>query len=71
MALLSNKVSLGDRFSPVGTPRTVYTVDSFVERQGLPLHVRLVVSQEQPGGYLLISVSALRDPRFFTRLPER
>jgi hypothetical protein len=69
--LSNSKVSIGDRFSPVGAPRTIYTVDSFVERPGLPLHVRLVQSQDRQGAHLLMSISALRDPRFFTRVAEQ
>ena len=68
MRLLNDKVSLGDSFTRVGASRTTYTVDSFVERPGVPLHVRLVIPEKLPSSPLLMSVSALKDPRFFRRV---
>jgi hypothetical protein len=68
--LLSDKISLGDSFTPIGGSRVIYTVDSFVERPGMPLHVRLTRSPERSGTSLLMSVSALKDPRFFRRVAE-
>jgi hypothetical protein len=67
MKLRAGAVSIGDRFTKVGDySRTVYVVDSLVEGRGSPPHVRLVNS----GGKerILISASALADPRFWSRV---
>lgn len=68
MKLTKAEVSLGDGFARVGTSRTVYRVASFVASPGLPLHVRLLADGKEQGAPLLMSVSAVKDPRFFRRI---
>ena len=70
MKLIKGEVSVGDNFARAGASRTVYRVASFVESSGLPLHVRLLADGKEQIAPLLMSVSALKDPRFFRRLQQ-
>jgi len=66
------EISLNDRFTMVaGTARKVFVVESFVEAPTLPLHVRLVAEGKRNGDQLLISASALLDPRLWRRVPAK
>jgi hypothetical protein len=67
MKLRRERVSVGDAFTRAGSP-TVSVVASLIPaRGGIPAHARLV---EGPRGseMMLISVSALLDPAFYTRV---
>jgi hypothetical protein len=70
MKLRGGQVSVGDRFTKVGGhSRIVYVVESVVESYGyggLP-HVRLVAEGQHDG--MLMSVSALLDDHFWSRIP--
>ena len=68
MKLLKPDVSIGDRFKRVGKSRTVYEVVAFLEKRGLPLHVRLVSDEGSGSQSVLISASALTDSTFFRRV---
>jgi hypothetical protein len=64
----SDQIAVGDGFTKVGSwSGTVYTVASFFEPPGMPSHVRLVAEGERDG--LLMSTSAVLDPRFWRRVP--
>jgi len=68
MKLLTDEVSVGDRFIKVGDySRTVYVVHSLTDAHGLFQHARLLggVGSER----LLISTSALLDPNYWSRVP--
>jgi hypothetical protein len=67
MNLRAGAISIGDRFTKVGDySRMVYVADSLVELHGLPPHVRLV--RFGGGDGMLMSASALLDPRLWTRV---
>ena len=60
-------ISIGDRFIKSGrSPRSVYEVRSLVDLVEIPPHVRLV--EDGQTGEMLMSMSALRDRRFWSRL---
>jgi hypothetical protein len=68
MKLRAAQVSVGDRFIKVGGHfRIVYAVESVVEAYGVPPHVRLVAEGQNDG--MLMSVSALLDDHFWSRIP--
>ena len=73
MKLRAGQVSVGDRFTKVGShSRIVYVVESVVESYWNedPPHVRLVADGQSDG--MLMSVSALLDDHFWSRIsPER
>jgi hypothetical protein len=63
-----DRVSVGDAFARVGS-RSVYIVQSLVEGPpGTPVHARLAAAAPARDGAMLMSVSALTDPRFFVRV---
>jgi predicted dinucleotide-utilizing enzyme len=69
MNLLTDQVSVGDRFIKVGDySRTVYVVHSLTNAHGLFQHARLVCSAGRDR--LLISTSALLDRNYWSRLSE-
>jgi hypothetical protein len=62
-------VLVGDAFTRVGGARTVFTVTSIVDTPpGTPAHVRLIGDARSGPAALMMSVSALTDPRFFERV---
>ena len=66
----NDEISLGDRFTTgINASRKVCVVEALVERPGIPLHVRLVAEGRPGGSGMLMSVSALLDPRFWRRAP--
>jgi hypothetical protein len=70
MTLLTDEVSVGDRFNKIGDySRTVYVVDSLVDANGFPPHARLVrgVGSDR----ILISTSALLDPHSWSRVSAK
>jgi hypothetical protein len=71
MKLRSGEVSIGNRFIKVGDySRTVYIVDSLVESHGFLPHARLVADGERRST-MLMSASALSDPRFWSRVTAK
>jgi hypothetical protein len=60
----------GDRFIRAGLYPTVWVVDRFVEKSGMPLHVR-VSREDRPSKILVIAVTVLDDIRQFRRLSEK
>ncbi len=67
MTLLTDEVSIGDRFIKVGDySRTVYVVHSLTDAHGLFQHARLVCSVGRDR--MLISTSALLDPNYWSRV---
>jgi hypothetical protein len=67
MKLLTDEVSIGDRFIKVGDySRTVYVVHSLTDAHGLFQHARLVCSVGRDR--MLISTSALLDPNYWSRV---
>ena len=66
------EISLNDMFATgAGTARRVFVVESLVESAWIPLHVRLVAEGKRGGDRLLISASALLDPRLWQRVPAK
>jgi hypothetical protein len=66
-----DRVRVGDAFARVGWLRVVYIVESVVEGvRGMPPHVRLVTEPRSADAPLLISISALSDPRFYERVKQ-
>ena len=69
MKFAKDQVSIGDSFAKTGSwSGSVYVVASFCEPPGLPPHVRLVTQGERRSG-MLMSISAVLDPRFWRRIP--
>ena len=60
----------GDRFLRAGIYQTVWVVDRFLEKSGMPLHVR-VSREDRPSKILVIAVTVLDDIRQFRRLSEK
>jgi len=70
MKFADNQVSIGDSFTKIGSwSGTVYVVASLCELPGLPTHVRLVAAGERQSAGMLMSISAVLDPRFWRRVP--
>jgi hypothetical protein len=70
MKLAKDQIAVGDSFTRAGTwSGAVYVVTAFFNPPGLPPHVRLVSAGEGQGDRLLISISAILDPRFWRRVP--
>jgi hypothetical protein len=70
MKFANDQIALGDGFMKVGSwAGTVYIVASFFEPPGMPPHVRLVAQGERQSGAMLMSISAVLDPRFWRRVP--
>jgi hypothetical protein len=70
MKLLTDEVSVGDRFIKVGDySRRVFVVHSLTEAHGLFQHARLVASAGSDR--MLISTSALLDPNYWSRVPAK
>jgi hypothetical protein len=63
----TSPIAIGDRFTKAGrSSRSVYEVRSLVDLVEIPPHVRLV--EDGQTGEMLMSMSALRDRRFWSRL---
>ena len=70
MKFSKDQVAIGDGFTKVGHGLSaVYVVTAFFEPSGLPTHVRLVAEGEGQSERMLVSKSALLDPRFWRRVP--
>ena len=70
MALLTDEVSVGDRFIKVGDySRRVYVVHSLTDAHGLFQHARLVA--KAGNDRMLISTSALLDPNYWSRVSAK
>jgi len=70
MKFSRDQIAIGDGFAKVGSwSGAVYVVTAFFEPPGLPPHVRLVTEAEGQSDRLLISTSAVLDPRFWRRVP--
>ncbi len=70
MKFSKDQVSIGDSFVKAGSwSGAVYVVASFFEPPGLPSHVRLVAQGERQSAGMLMSISAVLDPRFWRRVP--
>ena len=69
MKFAKDQISIGDSFAKAGNwSGAVYVVTAFFEPPGLPPHVRLVAEGERRSG-MLMSISAILDPRFWRRVP--
>jgi hypothetical protein len=65
----NDQIAIGDGFTKVGSwSGTVYTVAAFFEPPGMPSHVRLVAQGERQSAGMLMSTSAVVDPRFWRRV---
>jgi len=70
MKFSRDQVSIGDGFVKTGSwSASVYVVTAFFEPPGLPPHVRLVAEGEGRSDRMLMSISAVLDPRFWRRVP--
>lgn len=62
----STEIKIGDGFSAIETPKTVWIVRRIVDLPGLPQHAKLKaegnINQE-----IMLSVSALKDRRLYRR----
>jgi hypothetical protein len=64
LKLRASQVSIGDAFTKAGGfSRVVYAVDSFLEADGIPRHVRLLANAQNER--MLVSISALLDPQIW------
>jgi hypothetical protein len=69
MKFSNDQIAVGDGFTKVGSwSGTVYTVAAFFEPPGMPSHVRLVAQGERQSAGMLMSISAVLDPRFWRRV---
>ena len=67
LKLRASQVSIGDTFTKAGGfSRLIYAVDSFLQSDHIPRHVRLLARGENDR--MLISLSALLDPRIWLRV---
>jgi len=63
----ASQVSIGDTFIRAGGfSRVVYAVESFLQSDVIPRHVRLVADGRNE--HMLISISALLDPQVWLRV---
>ncbi len=68
----NDQVSLNDRFTTgSGLYSKVYVVEALIERPAIPLHARLFAQGDERGSGMLISASALLDPRFWHRVSAK
>jgi hypothetical protein len=68
----NDQISVGDMFATgVSSSRRVYVVEALVESPGIPTHVRLVPEGQGGSTGMLMSTSALLDPRFWRRVPAK
>jgi hypothetical protein len=68
MKLAKDQIAVGDSFTKAGTwSGSVYVVTAFFNPPGLPPHVRLASAGQ--GDRMLMSISAILDPRFWRRVP--
>jgi hypothetical protein len=68
----NDQIAVGDMFTTgSSSSRRVYVVEALVESPGIPTHVRLVPEGQNGSTGMLMSTSALLDPRFWRRVPAK